>query len=343
VARRQPGRRAREARVLVDRRTFVSWVVLGALAAPHLVLAQADRKVARIAFISTAAGALPDSWWGAFVASLGAQGWREHQNLVIERRYVEPRTDAALAAAEELVRLKVDVIVVSSTLTALAAKQATTTIPIVVGASSNLVAQGLAAGLAQPGGNLTGFELRDIELTGKRLELLKAAVPTIARVAVLANPTIRAHDDVPSTLAPDARTLGVQLQRVAADTPEAFEGAFTAMVQGRAEALMIMDVPVFARNRHRLLELARLHRLPTISGTRFFAEAGSLLAYGANVYDLCRRSAVYVDKILKGTKPADLPVEQPTKFEFVINLKAAKQIGLTIPPNVLARADKVIR
>jgi putative tryptophan/tyrosine transport system substrate-binding protein len=182
-----------------------------------------------------------------------------------------------------LIQRTPDVLWTHSPPAAQATTQATTTLPIVVGVRSNLVAQGLAAGLAHPGGNLTGFALRDIELTGKRLELLTAAVPAIARVAILVAPTIRAHDDVPSTLAPEALTLGVQLQRVAADTPEAFEDAFAAMGQGRAEARMIMDVPVFARNRHRLFALARLHRLPTVSGTRFFAEAGSLLAYGANV------------------------------------------------------------
>ena len=310
--------------------------------APLAALAQPRDQLPRIGVLEP--GHAPGGFClTGFQQGLHDLGYVEGQTIAIEYRFTEGNPDRLRTLAADLVQRTPDVLWTHSPPAAQAAKQATTTIPIVVGASSNLVAQGLAAGLAQPGGNLTGFELRDIELTGKRLELLKAAVPTIARVAVLVDPTIRAHDDVPSTLAPDARTLGVQLQRVAADTPEAFEGAFTAMVQGRAEALMIMDVPVFARNRHRLLELARLHRLPTISGTRFFAEAGSLLAYGANVYDLCRRSAVYVDKILKGTKPADLPVEQSMRFELVINLKTAKALGLTIPPSILLRADEVLQ
>jgi len=310
--------------------------------APLAALAQPRDQLPRIGVLEP--GHAPGGFClTGFQQGLHDLGYVEGQTIAIEYRFTEGNPDRLRTLAADLVQRTPDVLWTHSPPAAQAAKQATTTIPIVVGASSNLVAQGLAAGLAQPGGNLTGFELRDIELTGKRLELLKAAVPTIARVAVLVDPTIRAHDDVPSTLAPDARTLGVQLQRVAADTPEAFEGAFTAMVQGRAEALMIMDVPVFARNRHRLLELARLHRLPTISGTRFFAEAGSLLAYGANVYDLCRRSAVYVDKILKGTKPADLPVEQSMRFELVINLKTAKALGLTIPPTLLFQADEVLQ
>src|SRR5712691_654423 len=310
--------------------------------APLAALAQPRDQLPRIGVLEP--GHAPGGFClTGFQQGLHDLGYVEGQTIAIEYRFTEGNPDRLRTLAADLVQRTPDVLWTHSPPAAQAAKQATTTIPIVVGASSNLVAQGLAAGLAQPGGNLTGFELRDIELTGKRLELLKAAVPTIARVAVLVDPTIRAHDDVPSTLAPDARTLGVQLQRVAADTPEAFEGAFTAMVQGRAEALIIMDVPVFARNRNRLLELARLHRLPTISGTRFFAEAGSLLAYGANVYDLCRRSAVYVDKILKGTKPADLPVEQSMRFELVINLKTAKALGLTIPPTLLFQADEVIQ
>jgi putative ABC transport system substrate-binding protein len=201
------------------------------------------------------------------------------------------------------------------------------------------VEQGLVASLARPGGNVTGLELGDIELGGKRLQLLKEALPRTARVAVLVDSTMLA---VPRNFEPEAQSLGLRLQRVEASSPEAFDGAFSAMVRGRADALMIADLPLFIRNSQRLFELALRHRLPTMSGFRRYAEAGSLIAYGANVPDLCRRSAVHVDKILKGAKPADLPVEQPTKFDLVINLKTAKALGLTIPPSILLRADHVI-
>jgi len=317
-------------------------LALSILVVPTVVMAQPRGQLPRLGVLEP--GHAPGGFClTGFQQGLHDLGYVEGQTITIEYRFTEGNPDRLHDLAADLIQRTPDILWTHSPPAAQATAQATTTIPIVVGVSSNLVAQGLAAGLAHPGGNLTGFELRDIELTGKRLELLKAAVPAIARVAVLVDPTIRAHDDVPSTVAPEALTLGVQLQRVTADTPEAFEEAFAAMVQGRAEALLIMDVPVFARNRHRLFELARLHRLPTVSGTRFFAEAGSLLAYGANVYDLCRRSAVYVDKILKGTKPADLPVEQSMRFELVINLKTAQALGLTIPPTLLFQADEVIR
>jgi putative tryptophan/tyrosine transport system substrate-binding protein len=200
----------------------------------------------------------------------------------------------------------------------------------------------VSSSLARPGGNVTGFELGDLELAGKRLQLLKEAVPRITRVAVLVDPTMRPYDGVPRNLEPEARTLGVRLQRVEAGTPDAFEGAFAAMMRSGAEALMIVDLPVFARNSELLVELALRHRLPNIAGWRRYAEAGSLLAYEGYVPDLCRRSAGHVDKILKGSRPGDLPVERPDKFELVINLKTAKALGLTIPPSLLLRANQVI-
>jgi putative ABC transport system substrate-binding protein len=187
------------------------------------------------------------------------------------------------------------------------------------------------------------MELLDVELAGKRLELLKEAVATITRVAVLVDPTYRGHDHIPDRIEREAQALGVQLQRVEASSAEAFEAAFAAMGQGGAEALMMMDTALFARHRQRLLELAVRYRLPTMSGGRHFAEAGSLLAYGAYPRDLCHRSAVLVDKILKGAKPANLPIEQPTTFKLVINLKTAQALGLTLPPLFLAQADEVLR
>ncbi len=343
MARRQPGRRAREARVLVDRRTFVSWVVLGALAAPHLVLAQADRKVARIAFISTAAGALPDSWWVVFVASLGAQGWREHQNLVIERRYVEPRTDAALAAAEELVRLKVDVIVVSSTLTALAAKQATTTIPIVMTVPADPVATGLVSSLARPGGNVTGLSFVGTELAGKQVELLKEAVSGLTRITVLVNPSNPSHQPRTREIADVARALKLQSDVLEARTPGEIRDAFTTMAKRRAGAVIVLGDPLFVVEASQMVRFAAEHRLPAMYGLKEIVAAGGLMAYGANFADLFRRAAIYVDKILKGAKPADLPVEQASKFELAINLRTAKALGLMIPQSLLARADEIIQ
>jgi putative ABC transport system substrate-binding protein len=218
--------------------------------------------------------------------------------------------------------------------------KATITIPIVIGVSSDLVEQGIVGSLSRPGGNITGMELRDLEILGKRLELLKQAVPTASRVAVLVDPTIPNHSGVPGNIEAEARTLKVQLQRVEASTPKDFDKAFGAI---RADAVLIPEGAMFSQNRRRIFELALSKRLPTAAGGQQFAEAGSLLSYGANIHATCYRSATFVDKILKGSKPADLPVERPIKFEFVVNLKTAKQIGLTIPPNVLARADKVIK
>jgi putative ABC transport system substrate-binding protein len=223
------------------------------------------------------------------------------------------------------------------------AKQAITTVPVVVAVASDLVEEGIVASLARPGGNITGLELRDTDLAGKRLELFKEAVPTIARVAVLVDPALRYHAYVPSNIEVEARALGVQLQRVEAGSLAAFEAAFAAMVQGSADALLIMESLFFYETRHQLLELARRHRLPTMAGGRAFAEAGSLLAYGANPSDLCRRAVVLVDKILKGAKPADLPVERPNKFSLIVNLKTAQALGLTLSPTVLVQADDVIR
>jgi putative ABC transport system substrate-binding protein len=279
----------------------------------------------------------------AFQQGLYGLGYVEGQNLTVDYRYAEEQYDRLPALAAELVQLAPDVLWTHSTPAALATKQATTTIPIVVGVAVELVKQGLVEGLARPGGNLTGMELLEVELMGKRLELLKEALPTISRVAVLVQATSSGYTHVPGHIAPEAQALGVQLQRVEADAPEAFEAAFAAMVQGGAEALMIVDSALFVAHRQRLVELAVRHRLPTISGTRSYAVVGGLLAYGAHVPDLCQRSAGLVDKILKGARPAELPVEQPTAFKLIINLKTAQALGLTLPPLFLAQADEVLR
>jgi putative ABC transport system substrate-binding protein len=277
-----------------------------------------------------------------FRQGLRELGYLEGQNIAIEYRFAEGQAERLPNLAAELVRLKPDVIWTHSIVAAQTAKQATTTIPIVVGVGVDFVELGLVTSLARPGGNVTGLEHRDLDLTGKRLELLKQAVPTASRVAVLVDPANAAHGRIPGNIEAEARALRVQLQRVEANGPEAFEKAFATMAQGRADALMIPEGSMLSINRHRIFELAISRRLPTISGGRHFAEAGSLISYGANVSDICQRSAVFVDKILKGSKPADLPVERPMKFALVVNLRTAKAIGVKIPPEVLARADEVI-
>jgi len=215
--------------------------------------------------------------------------------------------------------------------------------PIVVGVGTEMVEQGLVESLAQPGGNLTGLDLGVFERMGKRLELLKEAVPTVSRVAVLVNPTDPLAKEVPHNIEREAQALGMQLQRVEASGPETFEGAFAAMIQGGADAVMLPEGPPFGRHMPRLLELAHQHRLPTMCSARHYAKAGCLLAYGAVADDLCQRSAVFVDKILKGAKPADLPVERGYKLYLDVNLKTAEALGLMLSPLFLFRADEVIK
>jgi putative ABC transport system substrate-binding protein len=270
-------------------------------------------------------------------------GYVEGKSIVLENRYAESKTDRLADLAGELVQLKPDIIWTHSPPLVLAAKRATTTIPIVVGVARDLVEQGIVSSLARPGGNVTGMEARDNEILGKRLELLKQASPKSLRVAVLVNPNDPGHAIIPGNIEQEARALRVQLQRVEASGSEALDKAFAAIAQGRADALMLPESAIFSSYRQRIFAWAAKNRLPTAAGGPHFADAGSLISYGASVPDLCQRSAVFVDKILKGAKPADLPVERAAKFEFVINLKTAKQIGLTIPQSVLYRADRVIK
>jgi putative ABC transport system substrate-binding protein len=276
---------------------------------------------------------------------LSELGWVEGRNVIIEYRWAANDTKRLPSLAKELVELKVDVLVASATPAIQAAKNATTTIPIVMAAAADPVASGFVATLARPGGNVTGLSLQSPELAGKRLELLKEIVTKLTRVAFLAHGGDPAHKLFFKEAQDIAPKIGIQIQPLAIQGPEEFEVAFAAMVKERAGALVI--VPLFTGSAlgqgARVADLAIRNRLPTLSDGIRFPEAGGLIAYGANRLDLWRRAASFVDKILKGTKPADLPVEQPTKFDFVINLKTAKRIGLTIPPNVLVRADRVIR
>jgi putative ABC transport system substrate-binding protein len=242
-----------------------------------------------------------------------------------------------------LAHLKPDALWTHGLTSVRALKQATATIPIILGVSRNLVELGIVASLARPGANVTAMDVRDDEIMGKRLELLKEALPKSSRVVVLVDPNDAGHASIPKNIEQEAHALRVQLRRIETSGAADFDRAFAAMVRERADSLILPESPVFSQNRERIFKIAISNRLPTAAGGPHFAQAGSLISYGASVFDVCQRSALFVDKVFKGAKPVDLPVERPTKFELVINLKTAKQIGLTIPPNVLARADRVIK
>jgi ABC-type uncharacterized transport system substrate-binding protein len=263
----------------------------------------------------------------------------EGQNLLIENRYAEGRPARYPALIAELIRLKVDVLVVRGRASAVAAKQATSTIPIVVPIMGDPVAEGLVASLARPGGNVTGLSMLNTELSAKRVELLKEVLPRAKRVAVLRDPAA-SRMDVGATQAA-ARVLGLELQLLSVDRPEEFHGAFQAAKKAGAEGLIVLSSPFFFTQRRQLLDLAAQDRLIAVWEHRDFADAGGLLSYGPNLMDMNRRAAMYIDKILKGAKPADLPVEQPTKFDLVINLKTATALGLTIPQSLLGLAERI--
>jgi putative tryptophan/tyrosine transport system substrate-binding protein len=328
---------------MMDRRRFLLISLAGALAGPLAVEAQQTGKVYRLGFLSNGwATAIPQVV-AAFRQGLRELAWVEGQNIVIEYRWAEGRSDRLPDLTAELVRLRVDVLVASGAAATRAAKEATTTIPIVSVAVQDPVALGSVQSLGRPGGNITGPTLTGgLAIVGKQLELLKETVPGVSRVAVLWNPAnpmlLQQLRDTESA----ARSLNVQLQPVEARSPDEFDRAFSRIIRGRVEALLVSTDPVFAAQGTRLANLAARNRLPAMYGLRRHVEAGGLIAYGANELDVWRRAATYVDKILKGAKPAELPVEQPTKFELVINLKTAKALGLTIPPSLLARADHVI-
>jgi putative ABC transport system substrate-binding protein len=329
----------------MERRTFMVMLTGGIVAAPLAAEAQQAAKIARIGFLASNLAAnphLPE----AFRQGLRDLGYVEGRNVMIEYRDAEGKSERLPALAAELVVLKVDVIVVASTPPALAAKQATKTIPIVFTAVGDAVTDGLVASLARPGGNITGLSTAGPDLVGKRLEQLKQAVPGVSRVAVLWQPGgqgERTAKDMLKSAEVAARALGVRLQLVEARGPADIDRAFSDMSRARADALTVLGTPMFFNERRRLVDLAAKSRLPAVYTLRENVDAGGLMAYGPNVADLFRRAATYVDKILKGAKPADLPIEQPTKFELVINLKTAKALGLTIPQSVLQRADEVVQ
>ena len=305
--------------------------------------AQQAAKVHRIGYLSAASAEADKNRFAHFQRGMQELGYIEGKNIVIEQRYAAGQFEKISELSAELIRLKVDVLVVYGESAILAAKNATSTIPIVMTVHPDPVGDGIVASLARPGGNVTGLSDLHTVLVSKRLEILKEVVPSASRIAVFfhaSNPTLlRQLKDI-QDIAP---TFRATVLSVPVKGPEDFDRAFSIMRKERAEALMVLGSPLVGNNRRQILDLAAKSRIPAIYTLKENPEAGGLMSYGTNFDELWRRAATYVDKILKGAKPADLPVEQPTKFEFIINLKAAKQIGLTIPPNVLARADRVIK
>ena len=306
-------------------------------------VAEQPAKIPRIGFLGSGSPSAYKSRTEGFRQGLRELGYVEGKTIAIEYRYAEGLADPLPDLVADLVRVNVEIIVTSSTPASLALKNATKTIPIVFVNVGDPVGSGLVVSLARPGGNLTGLSNQLPDLTAKHLELLKEVAPKISRVAVLGSTANPNRTNAAKKIEGLARSLGVQLQSVEIGEPKDLEGAFSQMTKARADAVLLRGGALLSDQRIRIAELAARNRLPAIHFDHLFAEAGGLLAYGPNVPDMFRRSATFVDKILKGARPADLPIEQPTKFELVINLKTAKQIGLMIPPNVLARADKVIR
>jgi putative tryptophan/tyrosine transport system substrate-binding protein len=317
--------------------------VIVLLAVAIMAEAQQTGKVPRIAYLTVAPLSANVARVEAFRQGLRELGYVEGKNIVIEWRSGEGKLESEGELVAEAVRLKVDVIVTSGPTMTRAAKRATVTIPIVMTFDSDPVGSGFIASLARPGGNITGLSALSPELSGKQLELLKEVIPRLSRVAILGNSNEPANPKTLKEIELATGELGVQVQPLDVLNPNNIETAFRAATKARADALVVLASPVLNDQRAKVTNLALKSRLPAIYFRQEFVDAGGLMSYGTSFTDLSRRASVYVDKIFKGIKPADLPVEQPTKFELVINLKTAKQIGLTIPPNVLARADRVIK
>lgn len=317
---------------------------LGALAAPFAARAQQSGKSWRIGFLSSGSlGSGPNENVEAFREQLRSLGYIEGRNLSIEYRAAAGKEERLPEMAAELVRLKVDVIVTSATTTVLAAKHATSTIPIVIAGEADPVGNGLVASLARPGGNITGMSNLSTDLAGKRLQLLREVLPKTTRVALLA---YKAADPMPPFLKEmlaAAKQMGITLVVQRVNEAEAFATAFAVMQREHAQALVVQTSPFAFDHRDRIVELAAQHRLPAMFYSRGYVDVGGLMSYGPSLLDIYRLAAYYVDRIFKGAKPADLPVEQPTKFEMVINLKTAKALGLNVPQAVLLRADEVIK
>jgi len=325
----------------VKRREFTTLFGGAAVAWPLAARAQQAGKLPTIGFLGQSTRSAASEWVAAFVQRLRELGWMEGRTITIEYRWSEGREERFAEIAAELVRLKVDVILTSGTPEVLAAKQATSVIPIVFATAGDPVGNGLIASLARPGGNVTGMSLQSNDTAGKRVELLREVVPSLRRLAILANVGNPFSVLELGEAQAAARALGLEVDTLEIRRPEDIAPAFEAL-KGRAQALYVCADGLVNANRIRINTLALSVRLPTIHGYRDYVEAGGLMSYGANLPDLFRRSADYVDKILRGAKPGDIPVEQPTKFDLVVNLTTAKALGLDVPPTLLARADEVI-
>jgi len=317
-------------------------LALGLVLAPLAVEGQQAGKIPRVGILWAYSPSVVSILGDAFRQGLRGLGYVEGQNILLEERWAEGRFDRLRSLAAELNRLNLDVIVTASTPAVRAAQQATKTIPIVMTLVSDPVEDGLVASLARPGRNVTGLSLMHPELSAKRVALLKEVVPKLSRVAVLWTPSTASYRKVLGETQTAAHALGLQLRAIEVRDPTDFDSAFSAIARERAGALVVLPDAMFRDQQRRILDLAAKSRLPAIYWSRDLVEAGGLMAYGANFPDVFRQAAIFVDKILKGTKPADLPVEQPAKFELVINLKTAKALGLTIPQTLLLRADQVV-
>jgi len=325
-------------------RFMTFWLLTAALlTALPSARAQQPAKIPRIGFMSVGSQALIGARIEAFKQGLRERGYVEGKNIAIEWRFAEGKFERQNEFAAEFVRLQVDAIVTTGARDTRAAKRATNKIPIIMGQDSDPVANGFIASLAHPGGNITGLSTLAPELSGKRMELLKEVVPQLTRVIVLGSASEPGYVETLKEVEQAAKALHVQVRIVEVTATKDIEAAFKQIDNERAGAILQLNGGVFSAGRKQLVSLAAKSRLPMMHTQSEYVDASGLMCYGVNFADLFRRAATYVDKILKGTKPADLPVEQPIKFEFVVNLKTAKQIGLTIPPNVLVRADRVIR
>jgi putative ABC transport system substrate-binding protein len=323
---------------------FLFWLLTTVLLTTVLIAeAQQPTKSPRIGFLSATSASSQSLRVEAFRQGLRELGYVEGKNIVIEWRFAEGKADRLRELVAELVRLKVDVIVTGGPPPTRAAKQATSTIPIVMAFDDDPVGSGFAASLARPGGNITGLSTYFPEISGKQLELLKEIIPKLSRVAVLGNASQPGHPQALREINLAADGFRVQVQYLQVRGTQDIDSAFRAASKERADGVLVLSTAVLFLERKQVADLAVKNRLPAIYGRPEYVENGGLMYYGPIYTDLFRRAATYVDKILKGTKPTDIPIEQPMKFDFIINLKAAKQIGLTIPPNVLVRADKVIR
>ena len=328
----------------IDRRAFLGGLVLTVLTAPLAVGAQPAGKMYAVGILGEKASDPSEArMWQTFRLGLRELGWIEGRNIRIESRWAEDNYSRLPELTADLVRLRVDLIVTRGSTYVQGARKATSAIPIVFLVHADPVATGHVASLAKPGGNITGLSLLLTEIYRKGFEILISTVPAAKRIAVLYNPETPSHIPELKALEESARGLRLQLQPVVARAGAELESAFTAIARAEAQALFVLSFQPYSAERQRIAELAIRHRLPTMFADRVHVEAGGLMSYGADLGNLFRRGAIYVDKILRGAKPADLPVEQPTKFEFVINLKTAKALGLTIPQSILIRADEIIQ